>query len=159
MYTLLVPTRDGLADYDSVVGRRRNSTKAVLAQHRGAVAEAFACYLKFSGNGESLQPIPVEPAVSQALETNFNLLGSNGSHSHIRDEILGSANNHACPYCNVATVDTLDHVLPKKIYPEFSVLAQNLVPSCSRCNREKSSTCFSFVWAKSDASLLRKGPE
>ena len=142
MYALPVPTRDGLADYDSVVARRHNATKAVLAQHRGAVAVAFVRYLKFSGNSASLQPILVAPAVSQALETNFDLLDSNGSHSHIRDEILGLARNHACPYCNVAIVDTLDHVLPKKVYPEFSVLAQNLVPSCSTCNRKKGSTCF-----------------
>ena len=142
MYTLPVPTRNGLADYDSVVARRRNTTKAVLAQHRGAVATAFDDYLKFSGNGASLRPIPVAPPVSQALETNFDLLDSNRSHSHIRDEILGSARNHACPYCNVASVDTLDHVLPKKVYPEFSVLAQNVVPSCGTCNRKKGSTCF-----------------
>ena len=142
MYTLPVPTRDGLADYDSVVAGRRNATKAVLAPHRGAMAVAFDCYLKFSGNSASLQPIPIEPAVSQALETNFDLLNSNRSHSHIRDEILGSASYHACPYCNVATVDTLDHALPKTFYPEFSVLAQNLVPSCGTCNRKKGSTCF-----------------
>ena len=142
MYSLPVPTRDGLPDYDSVVARRRNATKAVLAPHRGSVAVAFTRYLKFSGNSASLQPIQVAPPVSQALETNFDLLDSNGSHSHIRDEILGSARNYACPYCNVATVDTLDHFLPKKVYPEFSVLAQNLVPSCSTCNRKKGATCF-----------------
>ncbi|MXZ91547.1 MAG: HNH endonuclease [Chloroflexi bacterium] len=131
-----------MADYDSVVARRHNATKDALAQHRGAVAGALADYLKFSGNGSSLQPIPVTPAVSHALETNFDLLDSNGSHSSIRDEILGSAHNGACPYCNSATVDTLDHVLPKTVYPEFSVLAQNLVPSCGTCNRKKGSTCF-----------------
>ena len=158
MYTLPVPTRDGLADYDSVVGRRRNSTKAVLSQHRGTVAEAFACYLKFTGNGESLQPIPVEPAVSQALETNFNLLGSNGSHSHIRDEILGSANNHACPYCNVATVDTLDHVLPKTDLPRVLSAGAKSGAIMQQMQSRKEFDVFSFVWAKSDAPLLRKGP-
>lgn len=142
MYKLPVPARSGLADYDSVVAQRHNATKAVLAQHRSAVAAAFDFYLKYSGDGASLKPISVAPAVSQALETNFDLLDSNRSHSHIRDEILGSARHHACPYCNVATVDTLDHVLPKKLYPEFSVLAQNLVPSCSTCNRKKGPTCF-----------------
>ncbi len=142
MYTLPVPTRDGLADYDSVVARRRNTTKAVLAQHRGAVAAAFNGYLKYSGNGALIQPITVAPEVSHALETNFDLLDSNRSLSCIRDEILGSARKHVCPYCNVATVDTLDHVLPRTFYPEFSVLAQNLVPSCGTCNRKKGSTCF-----------------
>ena len=142
MYTLPVPARRGLDDYDSVVAQRYNVTKAVLAQHRGDVAAAFHVYCRYSGDGASLEPISVAAAVAQALETNFDLLDTNRSHSYIRDEILGSARHHACPYCNVATVDTLDHVLPKKLYPEFSVLAQNLVPSCSTCNRKKGTTCF-----------------
>jgi len=42
-----------------------------------------------------------------------------------------------CPFCGVSEAGTLDHYLPKESYPEFSVLAWNLVPSCAKCNTRK----------------------
>jgi hypothetical protein len=39
-----------------------------------------------------------------------------------------------CPYCTILSTQTLDHYLPKHEYPEFSVLSQNLIPSCGTCN-------------------------
>ncbi len=42
-----------------------------------------------------------------------------------------------CPFCNYGSVETLDHVLPKQIYPAFSVKPTNLVGSCERCNKLK----------------------
>ena len=70
------------------------------------------------------------------------MLDKGRSHQAIRDEILSFARSDKCPYCNVTTVDSLDHVLPTSVYPEFSVLAQNLVPACTRCNRKKGQACF-----------------
>ena len=45
--------------------------------------------------------------------------------------------NNRCPFCNYGSVETLDHVLPKNIYPGFSVKPTNLVGSCDRYNRLK----------------------
>ena len=45
--------------------------------------------------------------------------------------------NNRCPFCNYGSVETLDHVLQKNIYPGFSVKPTNLVGSCVRCNRLK----------------------
>lgn len=42
-----------------------------------------------------------------------------------------------CPFCGVSEPGTLDHYLPKEAYPEFSVFALNLVPSCAMCNSRK----------------------
>jgi hypothetical protein len=39
-----------------------------------------------------------------------------------------------CPYCHIDTVVSLDHYLPRSAFPEFSLSAQNLVPSCFSCN-------------------------
>ena len=47
--------------------------------------------------------------------------------------------NNRCPFCNYGPVETLDHVLPKNIYPGFSVKPTNLVGSCERCNKLKHS--------------------
>lgn len=43
-----------------------------------------------------------------------------------------------CQYCTIDSVGTMDHILPQSIYPEFSINAHNLFPSCSKCNEYKS---------------------
>lgn len=48
-----------------------------------------------------------------------------------------SAKNNICPLCNQRTVTTLDHVLPKTLYPTFAVTPFNLIPACADCNKIK----------------------
>lgn len=43
----------------------------------------------------------------------------------------------SCPMCGGSGVTTLDHFLPKEVYPEFSCFPYNLVPSCSHCNHKR----------------------
>ena len=42
-----------------------------------------------------------------------------------------------CPYCQLDKVGTLDHILPKTPFPEFSSMPWNLIPCCSTCNSKK----------------------
>ena len=52
-----------------------------------------------------------------------------------------------CPYCNRGQdVDALDHYLPKKFFPSFSIVINNLVPICYKCNSE----CKKSFYPKSD---------
>lgn len=53
------------------------------------------------------------------------------------DAIRASAPNDICPYCGQRTVDTLDHYLPKSLYPALAVTPINLVPACGACNKTK----------------------
>lgn len=48
-----------------------------------------------------------------------------------------------CPICDANwgyAARTLDHILPESIFPQFSILPLNLVPTCYRCNHTKSTT-------------------
>ena len=56
----------------------------------------------------------------------------------LRGEILGKIENSKCPFCDLNESSTLDHYLPKRVYPEFSILSKNLLPCCSPCNSHKS---------------------
>lgn len=47
-----------------------------------------------------------------------------------------------CPLCGHREIKTLDHYLPKSKYPAYAVTPYNLIPACSDCNTEKSSTTF-----------------
>jgi hypothetical protein len=50
---------------------------------------------------------------------------------------LPEAHRDLCPYCTLDSGAELDHYLPKAIFPEFSLFAQNLLPICGRCNQSK----------------------
>ena len=39
-----------------------------------------------------------------------------------------------CPLCGSQTTNSLDHLLPRAVYPEFSIMRANLVPACTHCN-------------------------
>jgi 5-methylcytosine-specific restriction endonuclease McrA len=59
------------------------------------------------------------------------------------DSIAALAPLGRCPVCGIDRIHTLDHVLPKSAFPEFSVAPLNLVPSCFACNLAKSSAVAS----------------
>lgn len=142
MYSLAPPLRDGLADFDCITSRRQFEARELLYLIRDQVEEAYKDYLAHRGNGVSLHPINIANDFAEALKANFGFLDSGRRYAFLRDEILGSAYLDACPYCNATSVDSLDHALPRTVYPEFSVLPQNLVPACVTCNRKKSNECF-----------------
>jgi 5-methylcytosine-specific restriction endonuclease McrA len=65
------------------------------------------------------------------------MVSANGDSRKIYDSILVAAGG-LCPYCGgLGHVNTLDHYLPKSIFPAYSVLPANLVPSCRDCNSGK----------------------
>ncbi|GAB7535752.1 HNH endonuclease [Burkholderia sp. 3C] len=52
----------------------------------------------------------------------------------IYDSLLNSALER-CPFCGgIGIPRNLDHFLPKSIFPQFSIVPGNLVPSCLDCN-------------------------
>src|SRR5262245_19880217 len=58
----------------------------------------------------------------------------------IYDKIFTSAPNDKCPLCGHRNVKTLDHYLPKALFPALTVTPINLIPACSDCNKAKLST-------------------
>ncbi|MDP7142063.1 MAG: hypothetical protein QF692_08860 [Alphaproteobacteria bacterium] len=51
--------------------------------------------------------------------------------------LLGAAPYDTCPFCSQRKVKSLDHYLPKTLYPSFSITPLNLIPCCSDCNKDK----------------------
>ena len=56
----------------------------------------------------------------------------------IYDKLISSPTHGICPLCSHRLVETLDHYLPKSEYPRLVVSPVNLIPSCTDCNRAKS---------------------
>lgn len=137
MRTLPPPTADERAVFDDVRGRRRPAqTRVRLAVLR---PEVFASYDTYDARGAdslvTLTPLAVAPGDADILKSNFEALAreEQGLYSELR---LSAA---ICPMCGERDVTTLDHVLPRSVFPEFAVLPANLVPACSECNRRKRS--------------------
>ncbi len=42
-----------------------------------------------------------------------------------------------CPFCNIRKIEEIDHYIPKKPYPEFTLYPLNLIPICNKCNKKK----------------------
>ncbi len=66
------------------------------------------------------------------------------SGKQIRYRILSNAKK--CPFCSLShNPKTLDHFLPKTLFPQFSILPENLVPACKECNEEFKKTFYADV--------------
>lgn len=44
---------------------------------------------------------------------------------------------NSCPMCGSLGGRSLDHALPRRRFPEFSILRENLVPACTICNSDE----------------------
>lgn len=53
------------------------------------------------------------------------------------DQLLSSSPHNTCPFCSQRKVKSLDHFLPKTLYPAYAITPYNLVPCCSDCNKDK----------------------
>jgi len=57
--------------------------------------------------------------------------------SNLKELIKCRRNDHGlneCPYCGFPfSPDTLDHFIPKDLWPEYSIYVNNLVPQCREC--------------------------
>lgn len=55
----------------------------------------------------------------------------------VYDQIKNAPKHQRCPLCDIGTVNTLDHHLPKTEYLKLTVTPNNLVPSCEWCQGAK----------------------
>ncbi|WUT01652.1 HNH endonuclease (plasmid) [Streptomyces sp. NBC_00708] len=60
-----------------------------------------------------------------------------GKGRAIYDQLMRAPLHERCPLCGHGTVTTLDHFLPKKLFPALCVDPLNLVPACAECNHAK----------------------
>ncbi|WP_323773899.1 HNH endonuclease [Alcanivorax sp.] len=118
----------------------RNETKARLLALREEVLEKFNHYQdKFDFDVlHEVENSPYTGVDKDALVKAYT--SSNKKLDLLKSEIKSIQDRdlqNICPYCGILTPNSTDHYVPKDDYPEYSILAVNLVPCCLQCNGKK----------------------
>lgn len=123
---------------------------AVIEERQGGANAAFfngialewrervAAYIEHAG---SPGLVPRWPQIEPRRQTFLNLYGSAQEGSVQKPVITRMRREHGlnhCPACGeLGTPNTLDHYLPKRLYPHFCVTPLNLFPMCDACQEKK----------------------
>lgn len=102
--------------------------------------KAYTKYRKHQGDPWNLTKTSFIPDVS--AEQRALYVAQNQS---LRIKDIRNTSVLSCPMCGSPVTGTLDHYLPREEFPEFSVMAANLVPACIHCNSGKKRRIFKGV--------------
>ncbi len=139
MKNLCLPNYNDNDLWESIVRAKHLKYRTPLMSIREQVYRRYRLY---SENTQNLDDIL--PADSEDIHSNKDALIScyndSVSFTPVKKELLSSVQR--CPYCSIGQTDSIDHYFDKSEYPEYSVFTPNLVPCCSKCNRDKGMSCF-----------------
>lgn len=115
---------------------------------KAATADLFQI-IPFAGADADIVSGRVTKAELKGLYT-FHLVPATKPARQYYDYLMMQAPLRICPFCGFGQVDTLDHYLPKARFPLLSIHPNNLVPSCTPCNKGKSA---GIATSKNEQSL------
>lgn len=140
----LVPfTGNTFEVFTEILQSKNPHTQATLSQIEAELSAQFELYNSAfnSNNLEEIEPLDTTPENKTYLT---NLYTSRGQKiRQIKSHLLTAEENrrnNTCQYCTLNAASTLDHILPKNEFSEFSVNFLNLFPSCYECNNIKGTT-------------------
>ena len=136
---------------DEYIDRTKGEKRKDLLRLRDTILKRWNAYFFAKGNPATLGPtIFARSSPDDNQKTDGDLLFSCYSSGTRADrDIVGVASGARigiCPYCGLRfrkkaknrSYDR-DHVVPRSVFPEFSILVVNLVSACDECNSAKSS--------------------
>jgi 5-methylcytosine-specific restriction endonuclease McrA len=145
MRNLKVFSGDTLDFLDEVIASKKNSTKDPNYKQRihllaPDVKVLYSDYETAHNTKNHISLIP-NGYVNQEKADLLRLYTSGNSKLvKLKNSITTVLDNrvlNTCQYCTIAPVGSLDHIVPKDTYPEFSVNPKNLIPACTTCNSHK----------------------
>lgn len=144
---------EGITGNPDLKSRLENQKQNLLTAGNNYIASGN------SGNLYSIQPIDTtaspNPFVVDKIRKSelvnlydYYFLNEDKKSRLTYERLLNSAQEQ-CPFCGgIGTPRNLDHFLPKAHFPQFSILPQNLVPSCRDCNMDGKATAFATIASK-----------
>lgn len=141
MKQLIPYPNDGFPDFVSAVQRKTGEDgRHDISLYFGAIEDRFNVYndLFVRSQLESLRRDTIFDDIKIQLLALYSY--DNAIIRAVRNTVSDSsarAIRYTCQYCTLGSNETMDHFVPQAEFPEFSIHAKNLIPSCSSCNSKK----------------------
>jgi 5-methylcytosine-specific restriction endonuclease McrA len=136
------PQLDAETVYISIKDRSKSQDKKdILKRWRDYVKER---YQEYEAKKQNLESITSSQITIDKHKDAFTSCYSRNSKGYLEGEVVANIiaiqsiqHKQKCPYCGMDKPRTIDHYLPKSMFPEFSVFPPNLLPCCGYCNNKK----------------------
>lgn len=138
MNKLQIPNVNDSGAFTSLANNPKLGSFPQLQPLVGTVQASYAQYMAVNGDPALVVNPPISDASAEFLKGHYK--DPPGDLAYIK-EIRDSTEHLVCPMCGSSHRGTLDHYLPKKHYPIFSVFSKNLVPAC-KCNSKRGDKLF-----------------
>lgn len=125
-------------DSDDIDAVKKICLDPFWVSHQKLWLRSYANYLRRRGNPWHLLPA----AFSDDVRALLYLLYDKRKRSKAFIKIRNTPGLLSCPVCGSPTTGTLDHYLPRTVYPEFAIFRANLVPACNHCNSSGKGSSF-----------------
>jgi hypothetical protein len=136
MNKLSRPSYDDVSAIVALSGNLRTKSHAAIRSSLSVIRYNYNQYIFAEGNAFVVSPVRISAATGAFLKGHY---ASPPKELKYIKEMRDKSRYLGCPMCGSLLSGTLDHVLPKEIYPEFSVFSQNLVQAC-QCNSLRKET-------------------
>lgn len=117
----------------------KQCSKTGWAEYKERWVEAEENYKRSHGDPWSLTPAQFSKEEQEKLYALYDTRRRGGPIERIRWQETGYS---TCAVCGSAGGRSLDHALPRSVYPEFSITRENLVPACTICNSDQKGTTY-----------------
>lgn len=137
MKSLDPPKLSATIVFDSAISRKIHANRETLKRLRSDILKRYEEYFD---NAYALEKVTANRYSDKDRDAMSGCYAREAPTVKLLAEEIYKLNSeiHQCQYCGLSPADTLDHYLPKEIFPEYAVLPINLLPCCSDCNRIKS---------------------
>lgn len=125
----------------------KNHPSAMLSEQKESELEKlFFKYQLFFVMDELSSLMPCNFLTDIEKKSHLNLYSNKDAPNNKIRELLNilskdeNGRKQYCPFCEINTCNTLDHILPKNIdkgFPEYCDMPLNLIPMCGECNTKK----------------------
>lgn len=99
------------------------------------ILASYKAYRRRKGS-TAIAPLKLTTPLSDGLSALYAGRAAKHGLSWI-DTVATTPSFGYCPMCGAETHKTVEHLLPRKPWSEFSILSLNLVPSCGDCNSKR----------------------
>lgn len=131
MKQLPLPKPNDVLTLFRLAKNRRLSSYPELGAEKRRIAQRYKLYRELLGDPHKIPVLGLSNSLAKSLKAHYSsppqLIGKRFQ------KVRESLSPRVCSMCGAPNPGTLDHVLPKDIYPEFSIFLLNLVPACL-CN-------------------------